>query len=162
MRFNIDNRLRGELLSFNINGKPNSAAFNVYVYLLMLAQYESNTVNGISLQCGQALTSVRRLSADTGLTERAIRTAIKNLIENGYIEQHSTNHYTIFTLCHYTTEGKDSNSKGNSNKQDKTDSNKQDRADREAYRKELRQKAINGTITSEEQEILNNWDKWRG
>ena len=157
MRFNVDKNIRGELLNFKIHGKPNPTAFTVYTYLLMSAKYADTAVNGISLQCGQALTSIRRLSADTGLTERAIRTAIKNLIENGYIEQHSTNHYTIFTLCHYTTNGKDTNSKGNSNKQDKTDSNKQDRADREAYRKELRQKAINGTITDEEQETLNNW-----
>ena len=154
LRLNIDNRLRGELLNFSINGKPDSKAFTIYTRLLMTAQYEDNTVNGISLQCGQTLTSIRRLSADTGLTEKSVRIAVKHLIENGYIEQLSTKNYTIFTLCHYTTNGKDTNGKGDSSKQDKVNNDKQDR---EAYRKELRQKAINGTITDEEQEILNNW-----
>ena len=141
-------------MNFSINGKPDSKAFTIYTRLLMTAQYEDNTVNGISLQCGQALTSIRRLSADTGLTEKSVRIAVKHLIENGYIEQLSTKNYTIFTLCHYKTEDKDTNNKGNSSKQGKADNDKQNR---EAYRKELRQKAINGTITDEEQETLNNW-----
>ena len=153
MRLNIDNRLRVELLEFKINGKPNPTAFTVYARLLMTAQYEDSTVNGILLKCGQSLTSVRKLSSDTGLTERAIRTAVKNLISNGYIEQHSTRNYTIFTLCHYGVGTE--NNKGNSSERPKTDS--KERQDREAYRKELRQKAINGTITDEEQETLNNW-----
>ena len=154
MRLNIDNRLRGELLNFSINGKPDSKAFTIYTRLLMTAQYEDNTVNGISLQCGQALTSIRRLSADTGLTEKSVRIAVKHLIENGYIEQSSTKNYTIFTLCHYKTEDKDTNNKGNSSKQGKADNDKQNR---EAYHKELKQKAINGTITDKEKEILNSW-----
>lgn len=148
MRLNVDNRLRRELLNFSINGKPDSKAFTIYTRLLITAQYENGTINGISLQCGQVLTSVRRLSADTGLTEKSVRIAVKHLIENGYIEQLSTKNYTIFTLCHYTTEDK-----GNSSKQG-TDNDKQNR---EAYHKELKQKAINGTITSKEKEILNNW-----
>ena len=86
MRLNIDFRLRSEILSFSINGKPNPTAFTVYTYLLMSAQYEDNMVNGISLKCGQVLTSVRRLSANTGLTEKTVRIAIKHLIENGYIK----------------------------------------------------------------------------
>ena len=155
MRFNVDNNIRGELLNFKIHSKPNPTAFTVYTYLLMSAQYEDNTVNGISLQCGQVLTSVRRLSTDTGLTEKTIRIAIKHLIENGYIEQHSTNHYTIFTLCHYTTENKGTNNKGNSSRQCKVDSNiKQERED---YYNQLVKKYMQGTLTAEEQKIFDEW-----
>ena len=153
MRVNVDDRLRRELLNFSVNGKPNSKAFTVYVYLLMTAQYKENVVNGISLQCGQAITSVRRLSADTGLTEREVRTTIKDLVENGYIEQHSTNHYTIFTLCHYSND----TPKATDTKQDKATENTQmDKQEQENYRNELIQKAISGNITAEEKEILNN------
>lgn len=153
LRLNIDNRLRGELLNFSINGKPDSKAFTIYTRLLMTAQYEDNTVNGISLQCGQTLTSIRRLSADTGLTEKSVRIAVKHLIENGYIEQLSTKNYTIFTLCHYTND----TPKATDTKQDKATENTQmDKQEQENYRNELIQKAISGNITAEEKEILNN------
>ena len=101
------------------------------------------------------LTSVRRLSTDTGLTEKTIRIAIKHLIENGYIEQYSTNHYTIFTLCHYKTENRVTNSKGSSSKQGKADSNiKQERED---YYNQLVKKYMQGTLTAEEQKIFDEW-----
>ena len=152
--FNIDYRLREELLNFKINGKFNSTEFTVYTYLLMTAQYEDNTINGILLKCGQTLTSIRKLSANTGLTEKTVRVAIKNLISNGYIEQHSTRHYTIFTLCHYTK----SDNKGIS-KPDKevSDTNQTDKQAREDYYNELVQKYIKGTLTAKEKEIFDNW-----
>ena len=160
MRLNIDFRLRSEILSFSINGKPNPTAFTVYTYLLMSAQYEDNTVNGISLQCGQVLTSVRRLSTDTGLTEKTVRIAIKHLIENGYIKQHSTRNYTIFTLCHYVTESKDTDSKGSITKQNiigSSDTKQMNEQEKEDYYNQLVQKYMQGTLTAEEQKIFDEW-----
>ena len=152
--FNIDYRLREELLNFKINGKPNSNACLVYTYLLMVAQYEDNTVNGTLLQCGQALTSVQKISDDIGLTVSQTRTALKNLVSNGYITSRSTMHYTIFTLCHYTK----ADNKGTS-KPDKevSDTNQTDKQAREDYYNELVQKYIKGTLTAEEKEIFDNW-----
>ena len=160
MRLNIDFRLRSEILSFSINGKPNPTSFTVYTYLLISAQYEDNMVNGISLKCGQALTSVRRLSANTGLTEKAVRIAIKHLIENGYIEQHSTRNYTIFTLCHYVTESKDTDSKGSITKQNiigSSDTKQMNEQEKEDYYNQLVQKYMQGTLTAEEQKIFDEW-----
>ena len=160
MRLNIDFRLRSEILSFSINGKPNPTAITVYTYLLMSAQYEDNMVNGISLKCGQVLTSVRRLSANTGLTEKTVRIAIKHLIENGYIKQHSTRNYTIFTLCHYVTESKDTNSKGSITKQNRigsSDTRQMNEQEKEDYYNQLVQKYMQGTLTAEEQKIFDEW-----
>lgn len=160
MRFNVDNRLRSELLDFSINGKSNPTAFALYTYLVMTAQYENSAVNGISLKCGQVLTSVRRLSADTGITEQSVRTAIKNLISNGYIEQHSTRNYTIFTLCHYVTESKDTDSKGSITKQNiigSSDTKQMNEQEKEDYYNQLVQKYMQGTLTAEEQKIFDEW-----
>ena len=132
MRLNIDFRLRSEILSFSINGKPNPTAFTVYTYLLMSAQYEDNMVNGISLKCGQALTS----------------------------EQHSTRNYTIFTLCHYVTESKDTDSKGSITKQNiigSSDTKQMNEQEKEDYYNQLVQKYMQGTLTAEEQKIFDEW-----
>ena len=150
MRLNIDFRLRNELLNFSINGKQDLTAFAVYTRLLMSAQYEDVTVNGVKLKCGQVLTSIRKLSTDTGLTERGI----------GYIEQHSTRNYTIFTLCHYVTESKDTDSKGSITKQNiigSSDTKQMNEQEKEDYYNQLVQKYMQGTLTAEEQKIFDEW-----
>lgn len=160
MRLNIDFRLRNELLNFSINGKQDLTAFAVYTRLLMSAQYEDVTVNGVKLKCGQVLTSIRKLSTDTGLTERGIRTVIKHLVDNGYIEQHSTRNYTIFTLCHYVTESKDTDSKGSITKQNiigSSDTKQMNEQEKEDYYNQLVQKYMQGTLTAEEQKIFDEW-----
>ena len=151
-------------MSFSINGKQDLTAFAVYIRLLMSAQYEDVTVNGVKLKCGQVLTSIRKLSTDTGLTERGIRTVIKHLVDNGYIEQHSTRNYTIFTLCHYVTESKeeskDTDSKGSITKQNiigSSDTKQMNEQEKEDYYNQLVQKYMQGTLTAEEQKIFDEW-----
>ena len=158
MRLNIDFRLRNELLNFSINGKQDLTAFAVYTRLLMLAQYEDVTVNGVKLKCGQVLTSIRKLSTDTGLTERGIRTVIKHLVDNGYIEQHSTRNYTVFTICHYNTENKSAEKENNAvDKKANSNTRQMNEQEKEDYYNQLVQKYMHGTLTAEEQKIFDEW-----
>lgn len=97
----IDNELRKHLLSFSISGKKEPTAYCVYSYILLTANHRQNCVNGIAIERGQCLTSFRKISENTGISEQSVRTAVKKLVNSKYITQHSTNHYTIFTVCKY-------------------------------------------------------------
>lgn len=103
---NIDNELRKKFNSFSIDEKKDPVALTVWVYLVINANYQNSIVNGIEILCGQCLTSFRKLSSMTGLSERQVRTAIDKLIKHKYIKQQSTHHYTIFTVCNYNTSNK--------------------------------------------------------
>ena len=50
---------------------------------------------------GQFVSSITRISAETGLTESQVRTALKKLKDTGYISTKSTNKYTIYTVNEY-------------------------------------------------------------
>lgn len=161
---NIDNDFRSELLNFHIDGANYQNCFQLYVYLLMYAKFEDGCINGIELKRGQCLTSITKLSEKTGLSEQNIRTAIKKLIEAGYIKKYATKKYTILTMCHYD---KKYDKKKNADVQDKYPKEQQGSPNcnkeqdiinkQESRLQELREKAIAGTLTPEEAEEFNNW-----
>lgn len=166
---NIDNELRQELNGFSVGGKKDPTAYNIYTYLLMNAVYSDTTINGISLHRGQCLTSRRRLSEDTELSERQVRTAISKLVTAKYIEQHTTRNYTIFTVCNYdkpcsvksNTRTK-TKKNGNYNKSDNTLAQAAESitdSEEAAKRYELiSDKLMNGIpLTDEEDEFFNNY-----
>lgn len=161
---NIDNDFRNELLNFHIDGANYQSCFQLYVYLLMYAKFEDGNINGIELKRGQCLTSITKLSEKTGLSEQNVRTAIKKLIEAGYIKKYSTKKYTILTMCHYDKKYEKKKNADVKDKQlkDKQDSpnvdNEQDIINKQEKRlQELREKAMAGTLTPEEAEEFNNW-----
>lgn len=98
---NIDNELRWVFNSFTIRKKKNPIALLIYSYLVINAVYCDKTINGIQLQTGDILTSIRRLSANTGLSEQQVKTSLKNLIDEKYITKRATRNYTIFHICRY-------------------------------------------------------------
>ena len=55
----------------------------------------------IDIKRGQTLTSIRSLSAETGLTHRSTRTSLKNLENSHFLTQQPTHHYSIITICNY-------------------------------------------------------------
>lgn len=103
---NIDNELRQLFNSFAIRKKKNPVALLVYSHLVINACYAGKSINGIQLQTGDILTSIRRLSANTGLSEQQVKTALKNLISEGYISKRATRNYTIFHICGYNSKKK--------------------------------------------------------
>ena len=147
---NIDNDLRLELNRFSIGNKKDPVAYNIYTYLIVNANY----ANSDKVNRGQILTPFRKLSEETGLSERRIRTAVKKLISAKYITQRSTRYYTIFTLCRYDRKI----SYSAAAKQKKTDKSiKPNAADRQRY-SELREKILHSPLTDEEKEFFNNYD----
>lgn len=93
----------------------------LFVYLLLMAQYGERKYRGVTLQRGELVTSVPAIMKDTKLSEQQTRTCIKRLKSTGEITCKSTNKYTIITICNYDRyQGENSEANGQNNGQTNT------------------------------------------
>lgn len=76
--------------------KPNMVA--VWIYLLLEANYKDNVWNDVSVPAGSLITSIRKISQETGLTIQQTKTCISNLQITNEITIKSTNKYSIITI----------------------------------------------------------------
>ena len=75
-----------------------TAAKSVYLHLILSANYTEDVWKGITLKCGQLITSTLRLSETLGLSVQQIRTALNKLQKTGYITIETTNKYSLITV----------------------------------------------------------------
>lgn len=73
----------------------------LFIYLLLKANYEPKKWQGITIEAGQFVTSRDKISSETKLTDRQIRTCLDRLKKTNEITIKSTNRYTIITICKY-------------------------------------------------------------
>ena len=81
----------------------NSYMVHLWVNLLVSANNEDGWCGMIEVKRGQLMTSLSKLSADTGLSVRKIRTCLSNLEKSGEITEKTTNHYRIITITNYSS-----------------------------------------------------------
>lgn len=93
----------------------------VFLHLLFLACYEPCYFKGVHLEPGQAVSSIRQIATDTGLTVKQVRTAINHLKETQEVAQSPYGKFSVFTVNNYndyqctgTDEGKQRAQKGHS------------------------------------------------
>lgn len=79
----------------------NTNVFRLFYHCLLHTNLEDKRYCGKEIKAGQFVSSVARISAETGLTESQVRTALKKLKDTGYISTKSTNKYTIYTVNEY-------------------------------------------------------------
>ena len=79
----------------------NAEMLQLFMYLLLQASTENRQWQGIELKRSQLVTSYARINRDLHLSEQKIRTGLKRLISTGEITHHSTNKYSIITICNY-------------------------------------------------------------
>ncbi len=72
-----------------------------FIRLLLKAREADGNVMGLFVRRGQMITSRKALSAELSLSEQVIRTCLSKLQDTGYINQQTTNKYTIITICNY-------------------------------------------------------------
>lgn len=77
--------------------------FRLFTHCLLHTNTQNIRYCGREIKAGQFVSSVARISAETGLTESQVRTALKKLKDTGYISTKSTNKYTIYTVNEYQT-----------------------------------------------------------
>lgn len=93
----------------------------VFLHLLFLACYEPCYYKGVQLEPGQAVSSIRQIATDTGLTVKQVRTAINHLKETQEVTQSPCGKFSVFTVNNYndyqctgTDEGKQRAQRGHS------------------------------------------------
>ncbi len=79
----------------------NTNVFRLFYHCLLHTNLEDKRYCGKEIKAGQFVSSIPRISAETGLTESQVRTALKKLKDTGYISTKSTNKYTIYTVNEY-------------------------------------------------------------
>lgn len=75
--------------------------FRLFTHCLLHTNTQNIRYCGREIKAGQFVSSVARISAETGLTESQVRTALKKLKDTGYISTKSANKYTIYTVNEY-------------------------------------------------------------
>lgn len=94
-------------MNININTDwewyENTNVFRLFYHCLLHTNLEDRRYCGKEIKAGQFVSSITRISAETGLTESQVRTALKKLKDTGYISTKSTNKYTIYTVNEYQT-----------------------------------------------------------
>ena len=93
----------------------------VFLHLLFLACYEPCFYKSVHLEPGQAVSSIRQIATDTGLTVKQVRTALNHLKETQEVAQSPNGKFSVFTINNYaeyqgagTEEGKQRAQKGHS------------------------------------------------
>ena len=74
---------------------------SVFIHLLLNACYDECRFMGQSVERGQYITSLSRLSRDLSISVRQVRTALSRLEKTGEIDTQTTNKSTLITICNY-------------------------------------------------------------
>jgi len=74
---------------------------NIFIHLLLNACYDDCRFMGKSVERGEYITSLSRISSDLDIPVRQVRTALKRLQQTGEIDTQTTNKYTRITICNY-------------------------------------------------------------
>lgn len=74
----------------------------VFLHLLFLAQYEACFYRGVKLDVGQAVTSIREIATQTGISVQSVRTALEHLKSTQEITQSPHGKFSVFTVKNYS------------------------------------------------------------
>lgn len=73
----------------------------LFLHLLLTVNYEPQKWQGVMIERGQRVASFSKLSNETGLTIKQIRTALEHLKRTGEVSHTSTPKYGLFTVNNY-------------------------------------------------------------
>ena len=77
--------------------------FRLFAYMLVKANYKEKKWQGLVINRGQLVTSLKSLCQGTGLTPMRVRTCLAKLESTGEISQKTTNKFRVITICNYAT-----------------------------------------------------------
>lgn len=73
----------------------------LFLHMLLKANWKDGNFKGTTVPRGSLVSSIKKLSDETSLSEREIRTAISHLKMTGEVTSKSYNKYTVFTVKNY-------------------------------------------------------------
>ena len=91
--------LHRSLLSWGWHADP--ATGWLFVNLLLMANWTDSEWRGMTIKRGQLVTGRKALAAQTGLSERQIRTALDHLKSTNELTIKSTNKFSLITIVNY-------------------------------------------------------------
>ena len=91
--------LHRQILDWEWYGDP--CTFNLFIHLLLKANYEDGRFEGRVVKRGQLVTSLSILASETGQTIRQTRTALSHLISTGEVTNESTTQYRVISIVNY-------------------------------------------------------------
>ena len=73
----------------------------LFIHMLLKANWKDGNFKGTTIPRGSFASSIGKLSGETGLTDREIRTAISHLKKTGEVTSKTTNKFSVFTVVKY-------------------------------------------------------------
>jgi hypothetical protein len=74
---------------------------HLFQFLICTAAWEDCEWKDVSIKRGQCVTGLNKLSAQTGISPRSLRTALQRLKSTHEVTVETTRHYSIITICNY-------------------------------------------------------------
>ena len=78
-----------------------SEMVHLFIHLILKASQTDKTWQGHEIKRGQVVISRPKISAETGISERTIRTCLARLVASGEILIETTNRFSVVTICKY-------------------------------------------------------------
>jgi len=85
---------------------------SLWVHLLLSVNWKDGDWHGEKIGRGSMITSTAKLSADTGLSIKQVRTCLERLVDGGQIVRKVTNKWTKITVCNYDAYQSDDDNEG--------------------------------------------------
>lgn len=156
-------KLSRSILDWQWWGKDGHA--QLFVYLILRANYEYSCWQGVKIERGQLITSYDKIAKDNGLSVQNVRTIIKHLISTGEITFKSTNKYSVITICNYDSyQSRNDETNKQSNKQPNIQltSNQQATNNIQEYKEEYNnnkniESGVVQPLSQENYDALNAW-----
>lgn len=74
----------------------------LFLHLLLTVNYTDGQWHGMTIKAGSRVCSIRKLSIETGLTEKEVRTALKHLENTGEVAKQGQANYSIISIKNFT------------------------------------------------------------
>lgn len=92
-------KLHRKLVDWEWFNTPNM--YHIFSYCLLKANYEEKSWKGIKIIRGSFITSIAKISEDTGVSIQSVRTCLKRLQKTSEINIVTNKLHSIVTVCNY-------------------------------------------------------------
>lgn len=92
-------KLSRKILEWEWYGDINTC--RLFLHMLLKANWKDGRFQGTEIPRGSFVSSLSKLSEETGLTERKVRTALEHLKTTGEVTSKSSSKFTVFTIKNY-------------------------------------------------------------
>lgn len=79
----------------------NENTFRVFLYLILISNYRNERFEGLEIERGQCVTSVRSICEKLSMTPAKVRTALKHLEKTGEISVKTFSKFSLVTIKNY-------------------------------------------------------------